>query len=66
MSYGRHSFVFREDHHETRIEVDGDASLPEVLERFESYLRACGYCFEGQVTIETDSAAGRGEPRDDE
>ena len=65
MSYGRHSFVLHEDKRETRIEERGDADLPTILDTFERYLRACGYCFDGHVTIEDDHA-GRGEPANDE
>ncbi len=29
--------------HTIRFEIDGDVSLPEILEKFEAYLKAVGY-----------------------
>lgn len=36
----------------TTVEVDEDANLLTMLEAFEQYLKACGFCFDGGINIE--------------
>lgn len=50
---------------ESRVEVDGDASLEDMLDAFGRYLRQCGYVFDGSVQIQSDNTEGRGEPVQD-
>ena len=46
-------FIYQFDKNSTKItaELPPDSSLPEVLEAFESFLKACGYCFTGEIDI---------------
>lgn len=51
-----HKFIYENEYTEQEprkitIEVGMDADLTEMLESFESYLRAVGYNFDGEVDI---------------
>lgn len=35
----------------TEITLDVQSTLPEVIERFEDFLKACGYVFKGKLEI---------------
>lgn len=37
---------------EIRVDFDSDGGLTQMLEQFESFLRGCGYHYDGEVTIE--------------
>lgn len=55
MLMSRWKFVFAKEHEggdNVRLEVHWDASLDDMCETFERYLRACGYQFDGTVIIE--------------
>ena len=49
----KHTFICNDDHNaETRIELSTDAvGLDDVLDIFDNYLHACGFVFNGNVTI---------------
>ena len=36
------------------LQISNDATLDEICETFERFLRACSYCFNGKVVITED------------
>ncbi len=45
-------YQFDEGMPKISVELHSETTLEEALENFEAFLRACGYSFEGNVTIE--------------
>ena len=46
-------FTYQFDHHTPSItvELSNESALPDVLEAFEMFLIAAGFCFDGKVDI---------------
>jgi hypothetical protein len=50
-------FTYYLESPETKVEttIDVHSSLSEVLEKFQDFLKGCGYVFEGDLTIIEDN-----------